>query len=254
MPIHVPENVLSNLSRAGQRQRLEEDYRRGHFVFRQQRAAMGYDVFRRQWHRRQQRWRILQHNSARHALAHHSTREPEYCALLHAGQLKHDRLNLRAVHILTAHQDHVLRPVENPYVAVRQERGDVPGSKPAIGEAALRFFVVVPIPAEHSLAPDEDFTRLADGAVETTHVESTVTSAISNLPHDANVNERERPSRCEDALPQQSVRRRGGGGMNFGGWNDRHRDLPAAFGHAVRREEFAADERESAPHISVRYR
>ena len=69
--------------------------------------------------------------------------------------LVEDVLDLGRIDVLTAGDDHVLRPPDDPVVALLVAGGDVAGEKPAVRERRLRRLGVAPVAGEDVRAPHE---------------------------------------------------------------------------------------------------
>ena len=83
------------------------------------------------------------------------------------GMLEQDLLDLDAVHVLAAADDHVLGPVDEVEEAVGVEAADVAAAEPPLGRDRLRVRLrPVPVAAQHDRRPAQpDLAGLADGHV-----------------------------------------------------------------------------------------
>ena len=76
-----------------------------------------------------------------------------------------DVLDLLAVHVLAAGDDHVLLAVDDRRVALLVGAAEVAGVEPAAGERLLVGLRAAPVAEHHLVALDDDLADLADGHV-----------------------------------------------------------------------------------------
>jgi hypothetical protein len=84
-----------------------------------------------------------------------------------AGVLVEDVLDLGRVDVLAARDDHVLRPADDPVVALVVARRDVAGEEPAVGEGGGRRLRVPPVAGE-DVRPLDEQLALGDAVEEAT--------------------------------------------------------------------------------------
>src|SRR5947207_3163150 len=98
-------------------------------------------------------------------LAEHLVRDADDGGVDDVGMLEQHLLDLDAVHVLAAADDHVLRPVDEVEEPVLVEATDVSAAEPPVGGDGLgRRFRSVPVPAAHDRgAAQPDLARRAGG-------------------------------------------------------------------------------------------
>ena len=199
--------------------RVEERDARRHFVVRQAGPTEGNHVARRDGAA------VSEHDGCGDNLTHDFVRRREHSSLSHLRHHVNGALNLDAVHILAANEDHVLRAVYDGNVSVGAHDAQIAGSEPSAVERHRRLPSVT---IEDVLALDVD---LADRSA----IRKDVSVVLIENP---NVHQNERPSRrahqIQGTLQRPSRQPRAG--------QQRHRYLAAALGHSVAHEVLAPED------------
>ena len=232
--------VLPHLTGSGLREAIEEAHDIRQLIFGNLPAAVSDNISLGDIH-----WSIIpQDNCGRHTLSHHVIRNADDGCLGHSVVRVQNRLDLNRIHIFATDEDHVFGSVDYGDIPICRHRRKIARLEPRglRGRVDIEFTDVIafPVSTENRETATYDFA----------HVPAVCTHGTSGRRvHHTHANKIEWPSRGAHGI-QLSLQR----GCRWRATSEalrakeRHRNLPAGFGHSVGGEKLASNLRKNTHH------